>query len=216
MAKSLKDIYVGVKKNDANRKDHDFYPTPPLATFALVKYGNVPERILEPCAGKGNISVELMRNGHAVVSKDLIEHKDPLVDISTGCDALSYVDKSVDGVVTNPPYFNNLPALIAEHSINNYNYAALLVRLTFLEGKKRHELFKKHPPSKLIIFSDRVRFGDFDTEPVEAADQLGGMICYCWVVWDKRETKTSIKWVRLTDLYDEWRQNYDSSDLKFY
>ena len=109
----------------------------------------------------------------------------------------------------------NLPTKIAEKSINSYTYTAMLVRLTFLEGKARHSLFTKYPPTDIIIFSDRVRFGQFDYEPVERDEQLGGMICYAWIVWDKRKTSTSVKWVKLADLYDEWRVNYDLSDLKY-
>ena len=61
MAQNLKDIYVGVKKNDPNRNKNDLYPTPPLATYVLKKYVNLPRIIIEPCAGRGNISIELLR-----------------------------------------------------------------------------------------------------------------------------------------------------------
>lgn len=223
MAKSLKDIYVGVKKNDPDRHEHDFYPTPPLATFALIKNSKVPSRVVEPCAGRGNISIELMRNGIEVISKDLFAHPNPLIDIETGIDFMEQdeIEADVDGMVTNPPYHKNLPTKIAEKSINSYTYTAMLVRLTFLEGKARHSLFTKYPPTDIIIFSDRVRFGQFDYEPVERDEQLGGMICYAWVVWRKDKNTnilpgtTNVKWVKLEDLYDEWRVNYDLSDLKY-
>ena len=54
MATNLTDIYTGVKKDDANRRQNDFYPTPPLATFVLGKYCKPPKNIVEPCAVRKN------------------------------------------------------------------------------------------------------------------------------------------------------------------
>lgn len=212
MSKNLKDIYVGVKKNSEDRRDNDFYPTPPLCTYILCKYGNVPHSVIEPCAGRGNISIELERNGHEVVSRDLFAYENSLVEIKTGCDVFTSADPSIQGLVTNPPYEKNLPARILEYGINNFTYTALFVRLTFLEGQKRFKIFTKNPPTKIIIFSDRVRFGEYDHEPVEENEQIGGMICYAWVIFSKLAPpgETQVKWVMMKDEYAEWREKYDT------
>ncbi len=89
MARSLTDIYVGVKKDDPNRNDNDLYPTPPLATHILQKYIDLPRNIVEPCAGRGNISIELIRHGYKVESFDMFEYDNSLCDITTGQDVLS-------------------------------------------------------------------------------------------------------------------------------
>lgn len=211
MAKNLADIYVGVKKNDPNRNDNDLYPTPPLATFVLQKYIDLPKVIVEPCAGRGNISIELLRHGHDVRSYDLHSYSDILCSITTGQDALE-LQKPYDAgaLVTNPPYHKDLPRLIAEKGIAEYDVTALFVRLTFLEGKKRKKLFTKHPPSNIIFLSDRIRFDTGLIEPVEKKDQLGGMIAYCWVIFRKdHKGPTDLRWVCLEDEYDEWRLHYD-------
>jgi hypothetical protein len=214
MAKSLTDIYVGVKKDDPNRNDNDLYPTPPLATHILQKYIDLPHNIVEPCAGRGNISIELIRHGHNVESFDMFEYDSPLCNITVGQDVLSLVKPNgAQALVTNPPYHKDLPRLIAEKGVNEYDVTALFVRLTFLEGKKRKKLFTDHPPSDIIFLSDRIRFGTGLVEPINKSHQLGGMIAYMWIVWDKRpktrDNETKLRWVILEDEYDEWRKHYD-------
>lgn len=212
MSKSLKDIYTGVNKADPNRNTNDLYPTPPLATYILCKYSNVPKTVIEPCAGKGNISIELQRNGHNVKSFDLFEYDNSLVTIQTGQNVMELPKQAgFDALVTNPPYFKDLPRKILEKTLQEYPYVAMFLRLTFLEGIKRHDMLKKNPPTQMIILSDRVRFGTFDHEPIKKEDQINGMISYAWFIWDRRENNkrdTKLDWVLLRDEYDEWYQNY--------
>lgn len=216
MATNLKDIYVGVNKQDTNRRENDFYPTPPLATYILCKYVRPPQNVVEPCAGRGNISVELQRNGHSVKSFDLNEYENCLVDIETGVDVLALERPAgYEGFVTNPPYYKDLPRKIAEKAVEEYPYVAMFVRLTFLEGKKRKNLFTNHPPSDIIFLSDRVKFDQGHVEPVEKQDQIGGMIAYAWVVWDRRilnlDKTTKLHWVLLENEYNEWRTQYEEN-----
>jgi hypothetical protein len=212
MSKNLKDIYVGVNKNDPNRNTNDLYPTPPLVTYILCKYSNVPKKVVEPCAGKGNISIELQRNGHDVRSFDLFGYQDSLVSIQTGQDVLALPkQESYTGLVTNPPYFKDLPRKILEKSLRDYDYTALFVRLTFLEGIKRHKLFKSNKPSQIILLSDRVRFkNDLIGEAIDLQDQINGMIAYMWLIFDKNaeHKETKLDWVMLKDEYPEWLEHY--------
>jgi hypothetical protein len=48
-------------------------------------------------------------------------------------------------------------------------------------------------------------------EPINKKDQIGGMIAYAWVVFNKKTTheNTKLRWVLLEDEYDEWRKLYD-------
>ena len=214
MAKNLTDIYVGVKKDSSDRKENDFYPTPPLATYILCKYVRPPKNVVEPCAGRGNISIELQRNGHNVKSFDLNKYDNSLVDIETGIDVLALErPNGYEGLITNPPYHKDLPRKITEKALSEYPYVAMFVRLTFLEGKKRKNLFTKYPPSDIIFLSDRINFGSGLVEPINKTHQLGGMIAYMWIVWDRRSSNfdrsTKLHWALLEDEYDEWRTHYD-------
>ena len=98
-------------------------------------------------------------------------------------------------------------------AITEYDYVAFFVRLTFLEGKERGKFFETNPPTDIIITSDRIRFHESLVEPVEKKDQLGGMIAYAWIIFDKKSKNenTKITWVTLGDQYDEWRKHYDHS-----
>lgn len=215
----LRTIYVGVDKSNANRHEDDLYETPPLATYVLHKYAPPPQYIVEPCAGRGNISVELQRLGYDVLSYDLNDHPNKVIsDINTGVDVLE-LDKpfGYDAFITNPPYFKNLPHKIAEKGVAEYDYTALFVRLTFLEGIKRRKLFTEHPPTDIIFLSDRIRFQPgLTTEAIEKKDQIGGMIAYMWVIWRKntQHQNTKLTWANLSDEYDEWRANYDEEGKK--
>lgn len=213
MAANLKDIYVGVNQNDENRRDDDLYETPPLATYILHKYVPPPKNIIEPCAGRGNISIELARNGYNVKSFDLNDHPNKVYDVVTGVDVLDLKkQEGYDAFITNPPYFKDLPRKIAEKGVSEYDYTALFVRLTFLESIKRNKLFTNNPPSDIIFLSDRIRFRpNMTTEAIEFEDQIGGMIAYMWIIFNKKSTHKNTKchWVLLKDEYAEWRQKYD-------
>jgi hypothetical protein len=204
-----------VKKNDPARKANDFFPTPPIATFILTKFSDVPKNVIEPCAGRGNISIELQRNGHQVSSSDMFAYDNSLVPIRTGQDVMELRRPfCFNALVTNPPYHKDLPMKIALKGIAEYQYTALLLRLTFLEGKKRSAMFNGCKPSQIIFFSDRLNFGSEMVEPVERTDQFGGMIAYAWYVFDHRADpldNTKCEWVIAENHYDEWRAQYDKT-----
>ena len=210
MTKNLLDIYTGVKKNNSDRRQNDFYATPPLATYVLHKYVYLPQKIVEPCAGRGNISIELLRNGYDVKSYDLHDYNDKLCNIVSGQDVLDLKrPEGYEGLITNPPYFKDLPMKIMKKGIQEYDFTALFVRYTFLEGMKRYKVFTETPPSDIIFLSDRINFTECYPEAIEKKEQIGGMIAYCWVIFNKYKRKQDLKWVLLKDEYSEWRQIYD-------
>lgn len=213
MANNLSDIYVGVNKKDSKRHENDLYPTPPLATYILQKYVDLPERIVEPCAGRGNISIELIRNGYDVRSFDLHEYSDKLCPITTGQNVLTLPKQmGYNGLITNPPYFKNLPEKILRKGLEDYDLTALFVRLTFLEGKRRHNIFSRNPPSDILFFSDRVKFETGALEAINKNEQIGGMIAYMWIVFRKDHVgTTNLRWVLLEHEYDEWREHYETT-----
>lgn len=211
MANNLSDIYTGVNKKDPNRNKNDLYRTPPIATYLLCKYSKPPKKIVEPCAGYGNIAVELIRNGHDVTCYDLNPYPESMVPIKTGQSVLDLPKvMGYDGLITNPPYNNDIPRKLVEKSVKEYNYTAMLLRLTFLEGIKRKYMFDANPPSHMIFFSDRIRFDSKHIESIEKKDQIGGMIAYAWFVFDNRVENTNIKWVCMSDEYEEWRTHYEA------
>ena len=101
-------------------------------------------------------------------------------DVRIG-DCLNY-NTYYDVVITNPPYS------IAEEIITHYlevvkpRETIMLLRLAFLESKKRYEFWQKHPVNKLYILSQRPSFTGKGTDAT----------AYGWFVWDgtnKQEIK---------------------------
>lgn len=199
--------YIVKPGNHENRNDNEYYPTPAIATLSLLKNYDVPKRLWEPAAGRGHISKELIRNGHDVVSTDLFEHPNPFVDIETGVDFLTADKRDVDGVITNPPFRHNLPEKLIIRMMEElgYEFLALFIRVTFLESERRFNLFKRLPPTKVLILSNRINCNEkyFDKN-----DGLGGMVAYAWMVWDKRTSETNmIDWIRSVDYIGELEYN---------
>ena len=84
-------------------------------------------------------------------------------------------------IITNPPY--SLAKEFVEHSmdlLDNDEYCIMLLKIQFLEGKARKELFKKYPPKFVLVFSERQKClkNDKDTGGSSA-------VCYCWFIWQK-------------------------------
>lgn len=187
--------------SDIEREINDFYATPDIATNALIKYlqTNYPnvsnETIWEPACGKGHISECLKSSGYDVVSTDLINRGYGV----TG-DEYDFLSDNVTAtgmhIITNPPY--KYAQEFVEKSmdiIQDDRLCCMLMKLTFLEGKKRYEMFKKYPPKHLLVFSNRINCahgGDFEKESA-----LGGAVAYGWYIWEKGYTgKTMIDWIK--------------------
>jgi hypothetical protein len=57
----------------------------------------------------------------------------------------------------------------------------MFLKLTFLEGQKRNNLFKTYPPRHVWVYSKRktvARNGD------EAMFKASSAACYAWFVWE--------------------------------
>lgn len=196
---NLKYAYV-ISTNSETRKKNDYYPTAPLATMCLLReYGKyIKSPVWEPAAGRGWISEVLQDNGYQVTSTDLYEY-DSFVPVEFGID---YLEATSDcrSIITNPPYKNGLAQKFIEKSIQESDFSAFFLRLTFMESLSRHKLFTKHPPS-VLVFSRRMncqeeKFGTFD-------GQIGGMVAYAWYVWGKDVPSGTIQWIDPKEIVDE-------------
>ena len=208
--KNLSHIYSKVNKKDEERRENDFYPSPPISVYSLLKsYDNIPKRILEPCSGYGDIAYELYRNGYDVKATDLFGYENSLYKTEIDIDFLKCPKQdNIGGIITNPPYHNNLHFEMLKKSISEYDFTAFLLRITFLESKERHFFFKENPPTKILVFSDRLGFSSERTEEFYMKKQLSGMICYAWYIWDKNAyQKNKIDWIYANNYYEEWKSS---------
>ena len=188
--------------SDVEREINDFYATPPIATKELIKYleNHYPELtkqvIWEPACGKGHIAEEFRKAGYTIVSTDLI-------DRGYGCCGEGYDFLSEDNthtdcnIITNPPYkYAQQFVEKAMDIMDDGKLCCMLLKLTFLEGTKRFEMFKKYPPENILIFSNRINCahgGDFEKE-----NQQGGAVCYAWYIWRKGNKQLPrIEWIKI-------------------
>jgi hypothetical protein len=199
--------------NRKDRKENDLYCTPPLVTYAFLKSykGDIPQNLVEPCAGLGYISKELSLNGYNVKSFDLNKYDNAIIDdIETSYDILEHDYSKYEGMITNPPYFKKIPAKLIEKCIKEMDFFALILRTTFLESKSRNELFNKNPPSSVYVLSDRM---NCEFEDDLENKQIGGMVSYSVFVWDIFDnSEAKLNWILLKDFYEEWNKKH----LKYY
>ncbi len=175
-----------IRKDDAEA--NDYYATEPRAVELLLKEEAFCHRVWEPCCGEGHISKVLEAHGYDVLSSDLIDrgYGDGGVDFLK---IPTHGDKECD-IITNPPYryakefVEQALAMVA----NGYK-VAMLLRLTFLEGQSRRDLFLDNPPLTVYVSPSRLQCaknGKFEGR---------SMVAYAWFVWRKGyQGPTYIKW----------------------
>ena len=138
---------------DREREENDFYATDPKALRILFDEGGYKfpsNNILEPCAGMGHLSEVLKSYGYNVTSYDLIDRG--YCPIKNFFD----IDKFDGSICTNPPY--KLAQACVEHAmeiIPEGQEVVMYLKLTFLEGKARKQMYKKCPLKTLYVMSER-------------------------------------------------------------
>ena len=172
------------------RAANDYYATDPQAVEMLLALESFAPLIWEPACGEGHISKVLTANGYEVISTDLIYRgygePEPM-------DFLTETFPDFEGdIITNPPYSAGLEFVKrALETVRPGGKVAMFLKVQFLEGKRRGELFSKTPPRTVYISRSRLasyKNGDLTTNPESA-------IAYAWYVWEKGFTGDPvIKW----------------------
>lgn len=163
-----------------DRADYDFYATAPIAVKMLLELETFSENIWEPAAGNNMITNVLIDNGYKVRNSDIIDRTG---DIEIFDFLQEPEDDSLDcDIITNPPYkYAQEFVDNAMRWITTGHKVAMFLKLTFLEGKKRRELFNKYPPKIIYVSSSRLEC----LKNGKGSDGIGGAVCYCWYIWEK-------------------------------
>ena len=176
------------------REQHDYYATDPIAIDVLINDGEseINHNVWECACGEGHLAKRLSDYGYNVTATDLIDR-----GFGTGDVNFLEINTIFNGdIVTNPPY--KYAVKFIEHALDiipTGNKVFMFLKLQFLEGKSRKELFKKYPPKCIYVSSSRIlcaKNGDF-----EGMKKSGGSaVAYAWYEWEKGYTgDTIIKWV---------------------
>lgn len=169
------------------REQYDYYATEPRVVDELLEVEDFTQNILEPCCGEGHISKTLIAKGKKVTSTDLIDRGYGEVK-----DFLSYTHFDGD-IITNPPYkYAKDFAKKALSIVNDGRKVAMFLKLQFLEGVARQDLFKEYPPKHIYVCIRRAscaKNGDFEKYPSSA-------MCFAWFVWEKGfKGEPTIRWI---------------------
>lgn len=171
----------------------DDFPTPPWATRALCDFLKdrgklIPElSVREPTANRGYMARTLEEYFAEVRASDLVDygHGYPLADF------LDTNWEPVDWTITNPP-FTLAREFVHKALETSTKGVAVILRIAFLEGKKRYEeLFSRNPPRYVLQFVERVPMvkGKYDPNASSAT-------AYAWFVWlNNDENWTKLSWI---------------------
>ena len=178
------------------RVEYDFYVTNPKAVEMLLeKYQfNENGNWLECCVGQGHISKVIENKFNCNVDGiDIIDRGYPNTIVA---DYLTWeTDKKYDNIISNPPY--SLGKEFVEKSIellNDNGKLAMFLKVQFLEGKARKQLFEIYPPKTVYVSSSRLlcaKNGEFE----QMIAGGGSAVAYAWFVWEKGYNgKTELQW----------------------
>ena len=190
---------------DRGRVDNDFYATDPKAVQMLLDeitnrgYKPKGHNLLEPCVGQGHIldTVNRYFNDYFTpTALDIVDRGYPNTIIT---DFLTWKsNKLYDLIITNPPY--SLAGEFIEKGMECLSiggHMAMFLKLQFLEGQKRKDLFDKYPPKYVYVFRNRIgpwRDG-LDKNP-DTGKRWASTITFAWFIWEKgNRSEPIIRWL---------------------
>lgn len=168
--------------SNKERENNDFYATDPHALEIFLNKINEDEiklhhTIWECACGQGHLSKVLEKQKYEVYSTDLVNR-----GYGDVLDFLKYNYPFLGDILTNPPY--KYAKEFVEHALKIQGdgyYTIMFLKIQFLEGQARQELFKKYPPKYVYVNTTRqlcAMNGEFEKYKATA-------LCYCWFVWEK-------------------------------
>ena len=182
------------------RVEDDYYATNPEAVkMLLTKYTFDAHTILEPCIGGGHIANainDFYTTKREITGMDLVDRGYPGTIVA---DFLPYkTDKKYEGIITNPPY--SLAKEFVEKGmelLEDDGQMAMFLKIQFLEGAKRKELFDKYPPKYIYVFRNRMATWNSGLEKdPKTGKRWATTMCHAWFVWEKGSTSEPVvRWL---------------------
>jgi hypothetical protein len=175
-----------VQRHTLAERQRDEYDTPLPALTALLRVemlGPVGTRILEPCAGLGNLVLPLRAAGFEVIASDISNRGCP------DCTVADFFDRTqlpvgCDVITTNPPFF--CVERFVRHALAlRPRRLVLLLRLAFMEARRRTDILEGSGLARIHVFDRRLPM-------MHRASWIGkkansGM-AFAWFVWDRDHT----------------------------
>lgn len=175
------------------RQNEDYYATDPKAVTMLFELEEFSNNIREPACWEWHLSKEMERLWKNVYSTDLIDrwYWEWVIDFLNSEYWEIIENTKWRDIITNPPYKYAEDFIRKSMNILNVWWkCAMFLKIQFLEGKKRKEMFKKYPPKIIYVSSSRIACMMNWVE-----NKNSSAVCYAryvrhkWYAWD-----TIIKW----------------------
>ena len=190
-SKSIYTTLGASNHTDKEREANDYYATDPAAVDYLLAGGAKLSHHLWECAcGEGHLSKKLSALGYDVRSTDLINR-------GFGAGGVDFLQQSAlfDGdIITNPPYKSAKE--FVEHALEllpTGRKCFMFLKLQFLEGITRRDLFDRKELKTVYVSRDRIkcakngRFQDLTTRSA---------VAYAWFEFQKGfNGDPVIKWI---------------------
>lgn len=193
-SKAIYSCHGASNHSDTEREVNDYYATPPSAVEMLLELENFSKSIMEPACGQGHIAEVLKNHGYTVCATDLVNRGYGV----WGVDFFNINEPTDMDIITNPPY--SMAKEFVEHAmeiVTDGHKVAMFLKLTFLEGQGRRELFRKYPPKIVYVSTSRIgcaKNGEFKKDK-NGNLKADSAVAYCWYVWQKGFNGTpTLKW----------------------
>jgi len=180
------------------RVEDDFYATDPKAVHMLMdKYQFNEGSFLEPCVGNGNIANVIKERypKSKIVGVDIVDRGYPNTIVH---DFLTYDFKEkFDNIITNPPYSLGKEFVETGMKLLKPNgKMAMFLKIQFLEGEKRIDMYKKYPPKYIYVFTKRMATWNNGEQFNEMGKKWATTMCHAWFVWEKGyEGEPVVRWL---------------------
>lgn len=167
-------LALPASNHQGTRRELDYYPTPPEATIALMRFLDLPRStvIWEPASGDGSMSKVLEHYVDTVISSDI--RPDGYGKPNT--DYLTCHDVKCDAIITNPPF--ELAHKFIEKALLEADMVAMLVKSQYWHAKKRFTLYASCIPTFVLPLTWRPDFVGGERGGAPTMEVL-------WTVWKK-------------------------------
>ena len=133
---------------EKERERHDYYATEPKVAELLCDLFQFSPLIWECACGEGHLARVFEDRGYIVKATDLIDRGYG----KGGVDFLKCTKPFAGDIITNPPYkYAQQFVEKALELVEEGHHVAMFLKLTFMEGKGRKELFQNSPPCAFIF-----------------------------------------------------------------
>ena len=194
--KTLSGTSLSGTSTTRERVEDDYYATPYVGTQMLLDNVDFTGNFLEPCVGGGHIAEVIKQYYNTeIFGSDLINRGYPNTLVA---DFLTYdFDRKFDNIITNPPY--SLAQEFLEKGmevVNNNGKIAMFLKVQFLEGAKRREMFKSYPPKYIYVFTKRQNPWRNGSQVDEKGKPWSSTMCFAWFIWEKgSKSEPIIRWL---------------------